>query len=101
MIGNLAETDSSYLAGLVAARTGLPPEEARQRVNEAFAAGQQAIAEVRQAVDAARRSAALAGFAAAASLLISLVAATAAAGLGGRHRDEGQVGKMFWSDRLW
>ena len=99
--GNLAENDSSYLAGLVAARTGLPPEEAGQRVNEAFAAGQQAIDEVRQSADAARRSAALAGFAAAASLLISLVAATAAAGLGGRHRDEGQAGQMFWSERLW
>ena len=99
--GSLAQSDSSYLAGLVAARTGLPPKEAQQRVDEAFAAGQQAITKIRQAADSARRSAALAGFATAASLLISLVAATAAAGSGGRHRDEGQVGQMFWSERLW
>jgi hypothetical protein len=101
LTGTLAPNDSSYLATLVAARTGLSPEEAQQRVTEAFAAGQQAVAKIRETADAARRGAAVAGFAAAASLLISLVAATAAAGLGGRHRDEGQTGQMFWSDRLW
>jgi hypothetical protein len=99
--GTLAPADRDYLAALVARRTGLPTAEAQKRVDDGFAAAKQAQAKAREAVDVARRNAALAGFLAAASLLISLVAATAGAGLGGRHRDENSAATMFGASRFW
>ena len=99
--GALAPTDRDYLSALVAKRTGLPAPEAQKRVDDSFEAAKQAQTKARAAVDAARRSAALAGFLAAASLLISLVAATAGAGLGGRHRDENSAATMFGGSRFW
>jgi hypothetical protein len=99
--GTLAPADRDYLTALVAKRTGLPTAEAQKRVDEGFAAAKQAQTKAREVVDTARRSAALAGFLAAASLLISLVAATAGAGLGGRHRDENSAATMFGGSRFW
>lgn len=99
--GSLSPADTSYLAGVVARRTGIPEADAQKRVDDAFAAAQQAANKAREAADTARRAAAVAGFAAAASLLISLVAATAAAGLGGRHRDEGRANSLFGAERFW
>jgi hypothetical protein len=99
--GSVAPTDRDYLAGLIARRTGLPAAEAQKRIDDAFAAARQARVKALEAADAARRTAALAGFLAAASLLISLVAATAGAGLGGRHRDENTAATIFGGSRFW
>lgn len=92
--GELAQRDRTYLAQLVAARTGLAQPEAERRVDEA-------ITEARATVDRARKSAVLASFLTAASLLISAAAACAAANLGGKHRDQGGTLRLFGRERFW
>ena len=82
--GSLTEPDRSYLAAVVAQRTGLPQPEAEKRVNDAFAEANRAA---REAADKARRAAVLTGFVTAASLIIALAAAWWAAQRGGHHRD--------------
>lgn len=99
--GILPPQDGAYLSELVATRSGIPTAEAQQRVDEAFAAVQQAEAEVRAAADTARRTAALGGFLAVAALLISAAAAAISAVAGGRHRDDGRAVRIFGSARFW
>ena len=82
--GSLPEGDKSYLASVVAQRTGLPQPEAEKRVTEAFAEANRAV---KEAADKARRAAVLTGFVTAASLVVSLGAAWWAALRGGHHRD--------------
>ena len=82
--GSVAESDRSYLATLVAQRTGLPQAEAERRVNETIA---EATRATREAADKARRAAVLGGLVTAISLLVSLAAAWWAAQKGGNHRD--------------
>jgi len=72
--------DRAYLARLVAARTGLAQPDAERRVEDAITAAS-------TAVQKARRSAVILGFATAASLLAGAAAAWYAACAGGRHRD--------------
>ena len=72
--------DREYLARLVASRTGIAPPDAERRVEEA-------ITGARTAVQKARRSAVILGFATAASLLLGVAAAWYAAAAGGRERD--------------
>jgi len=83
--GSLADNDRSYLASLVAQRTGLPQAEAERRVNETIA---EATRATREAADKARRAAVLAGLVTAISLMVSLAAAWWAAQKGGHHRDQ-------------
>lgn len=82
--GSLADGDRSYLATVVAQRTGLPQAEAERRVNETIA---EANRTTREAADKARRAAILGGLVTAISLLVSLAAAWWAAQKGGNHRD--------------
>jgi hypothetical protein len=82
--GSLADSDRSYLAALVAQRTGLPQAEAERRVNETIS---EATRATREAADKARRAAVLGGLVTAVSLLVSLAAAWWAAQKGGNHRD--------------
>ena len=83
--GSLADNDRSYLATLVAQRTGLPQAEAERRVNETIT---EATRATREAADKARRAAVLAGLVTAISLMASLGAAWWAAQKGGNHRDQ-------------
>lgn len=99
--GELAADDRTYLAGLVSQRTGLPQAEAEARVDEAFAAIQEAEEEAREAADAARKAAAIGAFLTAAAMLVAAAAAAAGAGLGGKHRDENNVLRMFGRERFW
>jgi hypothetical protein len=85
--GSLSESNRNYLVQLVAQRSGLAPQEAERRVNEAFTAA-------REAADKARKAAILTGFVTAASLVISFGAAWWAAMRGGHHRDN-QVPARF------
>jgi hypothetical protein len=78
--GSLPAADRTYLAQLVAQRTGMSQQEAERRVDDAVTAA-------RQAADKARRAAVLTGFVTAASLVLSLGAAWWAAMRGGHHRD--------------
>ncbi|MEP9386788.1 hypothetical protein [Mesorhizobium sp. KR9-304] len=97
--GTLDPADRQYLVDTVAARAGIPPEEAQQRVDEIYAQAQQLEAEARAAADRARRIAVVAAFITAASLLIGGVGAYFGAVLGGNHRDK-QVSAEGWV-RAW
>jgi len=78
--GALSDQNRSYLAQVVAQRSGLSQQEAERKVNEAFTAA-------REAADKARKAAIHTGFVTAASLIISFGAAWWAALRGGQHRD--------------
>ncbi len=89
--GELADDDRAYIVEVVAARTGVEPQEVEARVADA----EQLIVAMRdealQAADRARQIGVLAAFLVAASLLVSAAGAYFAAGVGGRHRDEGTI----------
>jgi hypothetical protein len=72
--------DRSYVASLVAARTGISQSAAEQRVDSLLASS-------KEAADRARKAAAKAAFATALSLLIGAFIACIAAALGGQRRD--------------
>jgi hypothetical protein len=83
--GSLSDPDRDYLAQLVAARTGIPQEEAARRVTDIQ---QQASSALRQAADTARKAGAYLSFWSFMALLFGAVAATLAGILGGELRDE-------------
>ncbi|MBV9558333.1 MAG: hypothetical protein JO254_14790 [Pseudolabrys sp.] len=78
--GSLNQADRAYLAKLVAARTSLAQAEAEKRVDEVDA-------NLRNAIDAARRAAAHLAFWLTASLFLGAFAASLAALEGGQLRD--------------
>jgi hypothetical protein len=78
--GGLSDQNRAYLSQRVAQLTGLSPQEALDRIN-------QAVAATRSAADTVRRAAVLTGLITAASLLTSLAAAWWAAVKGGQHHD--------------
>lgn len=82
--GEIAAADRTYLANVVAARSGIPPAEAEKRVNDT-------IAQMKTAADRARKTAIVVGFITAATLLLGAVAAWWGATTGGQHRDQGTV----------
>jgi hypothetical protein len=96
-----SQRDRAYLTQVVAARTGLPEAEAQQRVDTAVNEARDLEIKARQQADQARKATVIAGFIAAAALLISCVVACFAAGLGGRHRDEGQTPHFFGHPKCW
>ena len=73
--------DRAYLVRLIAARTGIAQPDAERRVDDAMAGAT-------TAVQKARRSAVILGFATAVSLLAGAAAAWYASCVGGRHRDD-------------
>ena len=85
--GDLPAADRSYLAQLVAARTGLSQPEAEKRVADAVAQAKAAEAKARQAADAARKAAAHMALWTCLALLIGAFVASYAATIGGRQRD--------------
>jgi len=86
--GTLDPADRQYLVDTVAARAGIPPEEAQQRVDQIYAQAQELEAQARAAADRARKIAVIGAFMTAASLLIGGVGAYFGAVLGGNHRDK-------------
>jgi hypothetical protein len=77
----VASEDRNYLKRLVAARTGLAEPEAERRVNTA-------LANAKDNLGRARRSAIILAFMAGAAALLGAVAAWLAAAYGGHHRDD-------------
>ena len=75
----------------MAQSTGLPADQATARVDQVLKAVDDARAKAAEAAETARKTAVLAAFLTAASLLVSAVGAYWAAMKGGRHRDEGTV----------
>ncbi len=86
--GSVPEADRVYLAQLVVQNTELSMEEARKRVDETIAQIEAAEVKLRQAADTARKTASTASIFSFLSLLIGAFIASAAAALGGQHRDE-------------
>ncbi|MGB3337260.1 MAG: hypothetical protein WBA73_08785 [Devosia sp.] len=89
--GTVAEADRTYLASVVAANAGIPPEEAQARVDQAIASVEQARQDAIEAARIARNTAIIGAFLLAASLLVSAIGAFWAAQKGGNHRDENTV----------
>ncbi|TDK35035.1 hypothetical protein E2F50_12245 [Rhizobium deserti] len=86
--GGVPEEDKAYMAGIVAARTGLSPEEARGRVDGVLKRVEDAKNAAQQAADEARKAAATTALIGSLSLLVGAFISCAAAALGGRQRDE-------------
>ena len=85
----ISPNDRTYLASLIAARTGIAQPDAERRLEEAITAAS-------TAVHKARRSAVILGFAIAASLLAGAAAAWYAASAGGHHRDNVALSQTRW-----
>jgi hypothetical protein len=79
--GSFPAADRTYLAELVANKTGVPMAEAQQRVNDF-------ITKAMDAADAARKAAAQSSLYLALSLLVGAFIASVSAALGGRLRDQ-------------
>lgn len=86
--GEVSPEDKTYLAQLVAARTGLSEADARTRVDTVLAKAEDAKVKAKQAADTARKASATFALLGALSLVIGAFIASAAAALGGRQRDE-------------
>jgi hypothetical protein len=82
--GQMPPADRTYLAQLVAARSGLSQEEAQRRVDTV-------MTQARQAADTARKAGAMASIYVALSMLIGAFIAGVAAAVGGRVRDTHQA----------
>jgi hypothetical protein len=80
--------DRTYLAQLVAARTGTSEDDARKRVDDVISRVQADETKARQAADAARKAGAAASIYTALSMVIGAFIASVAAALGGRWRDQ-------------
>ena len=78
--GNLPAVDETYLANLVAAKTGLSQTDAESRVSEDFA-------QIQRATDTARKAVAHLSLWIFIALLIGAFCASYAATIGGRQRD--------------
>jgi hypothetical protein len=85
--GDVPSADRTYLAELVAARTGISLEEAQKRVDTTIAQAKAAEVRARQAADAARKAASEASIYTALSMLVGAFIACIAAALGGQRRD--------------
>lgn len=89
--GSLADADRSYLAQVVARRTGVSAAEAEQRVDAGYSNLKQGIdtakTKAKEAADAARKAAALLALWLFVSLLCGAFAASFMAIFGGRSRD--------------
>jgi nucleoid DNA-binding protein len=86
--GSLSSDDRTYLARVVAARTGLSQADAEKRIDALSAQMKTSADKVRAATETARKAGILLAFLTAASMVLGAAAAWWGAGVGGRHRDE-------------
>jgi hypothetical protein len=86
--GKISAPDMTYLSQLIAARTGISPEDAGKRVDAAVADAKAAAFKAQQAADAARKAGEKLSLLTALAMLIGAFIASAAAALGGQQRDE-------------
>ena len=83
--GGLSEGDRTYLARIVAARTGIPPEEADRRVNDIQT---RALQTMRETAETARKAGAYISFWSFMALLFGAVASILGGVVGGELRDQ-------------
>lgn len=86
--GSIPDQDKTYIASIVAARTGLPEADARSRVDTVLKQIDDAKTAAQAAADKARKASATTAMLGSLSLLVGAFIAAAAAALGGRQRDE-------------
>lgn len=86
--GSIPDQDKTYIASIVAARTGLSEADARGRVDTVLKQIDDAKTAAQTAADKARKASATTAMLGSLSLLIGAFIASAAAALGGRQRDE-------------
>lgn len=89
--GTVSDEDRTYLANVVAANTGITPEEAQGRVTATAEQVEQARQDAIEAARIARNTGIIGAFLIAASLLVSAIGAFWAAQKGGDHRDKNTV----------
>jgi hypothetical protein len=86
--GDVPAADRTYLAQLVAARTGISQAEAQKRVDDMIAKAKDAGVKARQTADTARKTAAALGFFTAFSMIVGAFIAAVAATIAGHRRDD-------------
>lgn len=87
----LSADDRTYLAQLIAARTGVSQQDAEQRVDKTVQGINDTANKARQAVDQARRRTAQVAVVTALSMLVGAFIAGVAGALGGKTRDEHEL----------
>jgi len=97
--GSISDDDKTYLAQLVASRTGLSTDDAKKRVDAVLTNVDAAKQKAADAAESARKLAVIAAFITAAALLVSAVGAYWAAMMGGNHRDK-QTVFDYWFRRF-
>jgi hypothetical protein len=85
--GELTAEDRTYLSQLVAANTGMSPEEAQKRVDNVAAQMKERETQAREAADAARKATRQLALWMFAGLLLGAFSASLAGVWGGRRRD--------------
>jgi hypothetical protein len=86
--GTVSAEDRGYLTQLVEARTGAPPAQAQQRVDDFIAGAMDVQAKVKSEAEAVRKTAAHTAMYTALALLVGAFIASVSAALGGHLRDE-------------
>ncbi|MGE4247357.1 MAG: hypothetical protein AB7E66_15275, partial [Parvibaculaceae bacterium] len=86
--GEMAQEDKTYLAQLVAARTGLSEADAQARVDAILTRIEEAKTKAKEAADAARKAGITFALLGALSLIVGAFIASVAAAYGGKQRDE-------------
>ena len=85
--GSLDPGDKSYLAKLIAARTGISQQDAEKRIDDTVNQMKAAADKAKQAADATRKASATGSYYLFFSMLIGAFIASAAGAVGGRQRD--------------
>ncbi|MBB2175991.1 hypothetical protein HLH21_08610 [Gluconacetobacter johannae] len=85
--GTITPADHDYLAQVVATRTGISAEDAGKRVDQAVAAGRDAMAKAKHIADVTRKAASSFALYTFFSMLIGAFISCVAGAVGGRHRD--------------
>jgi hypothetical protein len=86
--GDLSQEDRNYMAQVIAARAGVPEDEAKKRVDAAVQKAKEAVTATKDAADKARKAAAILAFLLGAASICAAGAAYWAATAGGEQRDE-------------
>jgi hypothetical protein len=86
--GDVPPADKTYLAQLVAGRTGLSQADAAKRVDDVIAQEKAVEMKAREAADVARKASSYLSIFTGLSMLIGAFIACTAAALGGQRRDE-------------
>lgn len=87
------DNDKTFIAQVIARRTGMTDQEARQRIDEV-------MGRFAQEAEQARRYGVIAAFVAAVAALIAAAAAWSGGVLGGAHRD-GRTARELKASRVW